>query len=109
MKEEPAALVVADEMVSKLLGKIENRKSLHFNIKGTSHSSLRIECFKRNITMQDFFNEISELVESESPVIMSIMEDLSERKRNKQIEKLSKTDEESLYNLIEKEIRNTEK
>jgi len=91
------------------LEKVESRKSLHFNIKGSSHSALRISCFKHGITMQDFFNEISELVESETPVIMKIMEDLSERKRNKQIEKLSKTDEEALYNLIERERVNTKK
>jgi hypothetical protein len=54
--------------------------------------------------MQDFFDEISQLVESESPIIISIMDSVSDKKRNKQIQKFTKTDEESLYNMIEKEI-----
>ena len=54
--------------------------------------------------MQDFFEEVSRLVESESQVVMSIMDTAAERKRSKQIEKLSDTDAESLYNMIEKEI-----
>ena len=54
--------------------------------------------------MQDFFEEVSRLVESESQVVLSIMDTAAERKRSKQIEKLSETDAESLYNMIEKEI-----
>lgn len=54
--------------------------------------------------MQDFFEEVSRLVESESQAVLSIMDTAAERKRSKQIEKLSETDAESLYNMIEKEI-----
>jgi len=54
--------------------------------------------------MQDFFEEISNLVESESPIVLSIMETVAENKKNKQIKKLAETDVESLYNMIEKEI-----
>jgi len=54
--------------------------------------------------MQDFFDEISQLVESEAPWVITVMQDISEKKKNKQIEKLSKTDEDSLYGIIEREI-----
>ncbi len=57
--------------------------------------------------MQDFFEEVSRLVESESQVVLSIMDTAAERKKSKQIEKLSETDAESLYNMIEKEIETT--
>ena len=89
---------------NSLLDQIEQRKSVHFNIRGSAHSALRIACFKNSISMQDFFDEISCLVEAESPVMISIMEDVSERKKSKAIKKLSKTDSDSLYNIIEKEL-----
>tara|TARA_A100000164_G_C21819629_1_gene729691 strand:- start:646 stop:825 length:180 start_codon:yes stop_codon:yes gene_type:complete len=54
--------------------------------------------------MQDFFEEISQLVEAESPVIISVMQDTATKKKNKKIKKLTETDAESLYNMIEKEI-----
>jgi hypothetical protein len=90
--------------MSNILKKIEGRKSLHFNITADSHAAVRIACFKHKITMQEFFEEISALVFSENPAINSIMKDVSERKKSRQVEKLSKTDEESLYNIIENEI-----
>ena len=54
--------------------------------------------------MQDFFEEISQLVEAESPAIISVMQDTAIKKKNKKIKKLTETDAESLYNMIEKEI-----
>jgi len=91
-------------LTKSILKELERRKSLHFNIPSSAHSSLRINCFKLGITMQDFFEEISNLVESESPIVLSIMETVAENKKNKQIKKLAETDVESLYNMIEKEI-----
>ena len=91
-------------MSREILKEIERRKSLHFNIKASSHSALRINCFKLGITMQDFFEEISQLVEADSPITTTIMENIAEKKRNKQIQKLTKTDEDALYNMIEREI-----
>jgi len=89
---------------SDILKEIEQRKSLHFNITSSAHAALRINCFKRGITMQDFFEEVSQLVESESPSIISVMEDTAIKKKNKKIKKLTETDADSLYNMIEREI-----
>lgn len=105
MLVEQVVSAEAASLADSILDQLEKKKSLHFNISRSSHSSLRIACFKNGITMQDFFEEVSQLVEAESPVMLTIMEDISEKKRNKQIEKFSKTDEESLYTIIEKEMR----
>jgi hypothetical protein len=105
MLAEQVVLEAAGEKLSRsLIKEIEQRKSLHFNIKASAHRALRIACFNNSITMQEFFDEISQLVEIESDFVINLMKDLSERKKNKEIRKLSKTDEESLYNIIEKEI-----
>ena len=93
--------------MSKSLKSLERRKSLHFNLTASSHSALRIQCFKREITMQDFFQEVSKLVESESQIVLSIMDSVSEKKKSKELEKFTKSDVDSLYNMIEREIETT--
>lgn len=90
--------------MSKLSKELEGRKSLHFNIRANAHSALRIACFKNKITMQDFFNEISQLVEIEDQHMISIIKDLSDRKRSKAIEKISVSDTDDLYDIIEKSV-----
>ena len=87
-----------------ILKKIERRKSLHFNITSSAHSAVRIKCFQHSITMQDFFEEISQLVESDSTIINTIMESVSEKKKSRKIKKLTETDVDSLYTMIEREI-----
>jgi len=81
----------------------ETKKTLHFNITRESHSSLRIACFQRRLSMQEVFEELTILISEESPVLIKILDDLSEKKRQKIIKKLSETDAESLFNIIEKE------
>ncbi len=85
---------------------LQPKKSVHFNLSQSAHAALRIACFKNNITMQDFFDEITLLVESESPIMTSIISDISSRKKSKEILKLAKTDSDSLYNIIENELSN---
>lgn len=87
-----------------ILKKIERRKSLHFNITSSAHSAVRIKCFQHSITMQDFFEEISQLVESDSTIISTIMESVAEKKKSRKIKKLTETDVDSLYTMIEREI-----
>lgn len=87
-----------------ILKKIERRKSLHFNITSSAHSAVRIKCFQHSITMQDFFEEISQLVESDSTIINTIMESVAEKKKSRKIKKLTETDVDSLYTMIEREI-----
>ena len=82
---------------------IKSKKSVHINLKYDTHKGFKIECFKRNLSMQEVFEEFAQKVAAESPDVISIMEMLSEKKRNRIIEKLSETDAESLYNIIEKE------
>ena len=94
-------------MGNEILKELERRKSLHFNITSSAHSALRINCFKLGITMQDFFEEVSQLIEAESPIAISIMNETAVKKKNKKIQKLTKTDAESLYNMIEREISET--
>lgn len=93
--------------MSKSVKSIERRKSLHFNLPASSHAALRVQCFKKEITMQDFFEEVSHLVASESQIVLSIMDSVAMKKKNRQLEKFTETDTESLYNMIEREIESS--
>ena len=79
----------------------ETKKSVHFNITRESHSSLRIACFKRRLSMQEVFEEVCQRIVSEDPMIIKMLNQLQEDKKNKTIKKLSKEDAESLFNVIE--------
>ena len=50
--------------------------------------------------MQEVFEEIAIRIAEESPDMIGMLDDLSTKKRNKEIEKLSNTDAESIFNLL---------
>ena len=59
--------------------------------------------------MQELFEEIGQKIAAESPDILKIMEDLSTKKRERQIKSLSKSDAESIFSIIENENPLSEK
>ena len=79
---------------------VQTKKSIHFTITSEAHTGLRIECFKRKLSMQEVFEEISIRIAEESPDMINMLDELSSKKRNKEIEKLSSTDAESIFNLL---------
>jgi len=95
--------------MSKTYTDFETKKTIHFKITRESHSKLRIACFNKRLSMQEIFEEISQRIAAETPDMMNLLDDLSQKKRDKVIKKLSKTDAESLFNLIEEENPLSEK
>jgi len=89
--------------MSKTYVDFETKKTIHFNITREAHSQVRISCFKHRLSMQEVYEEISQRIASESPEMVSLLEDLSQRKRDRIVKKLSPSDAESIYNIIEKE------
>ena len=80
---------------------LKTKKTIHFNILSESHASLRMACFKYNLSMQEVFEEISQRIGMESSDMVSLMEDLRDKKRNRHVKKLSQTDAQSLYGILE--------
>jgi Tfp pilus assembly ATPase PilU len=95
--------------MAKTYQDFETKKTIHFTITRESHSKLRIACFNKRLSMQEIFEEISQRIAAESPDMVKLLNDLSQKKRDKVIKKLSKTDAESLFNLIEAENPLSEK
>ena len=87
----------------KDLKDFETKKTIHFNVTREAHSKVRIACFKNRLSMQEVFEEVCQKIAAESPDMISMLEDISERKRNKIIKKLSETDADSVFNIIEQQ------
>jgi len=51
--------------------------------------------------MQEVLEELVQRIAAESPDMMEILDEIQTRKRNKAIGKLSDTDAESIFNVIE--------
>ena len=86
-------------MAKKTYKDFETKKSVHFNIMRETHSSLRMSCFEKRLSMQEVFEEVSQRIAAGSPDMISLLEELSEKKRDSIIKKLSETDAESIYNI----------
>lgn len=97
---EQAVSAAAPDNLVKDSKTIQSKKSIHFTITNEAHTGLRIECFKRKLSMQEVFEEIAIRIAEESPDMIGMLDDLSTKKRNKEIEKLSNTDAESIFNLL---------
>jgi hypothetical protein len=90
-------------MPKKTYTDFETKKTVHFNITRESHSALRISCFKNRLSMQEVFEEVAQRISAGSPDMIRLMEELALKKKDKIIQKLSETDAESLFNIIEEE------
>lgn len=86
--------------VSKLID-FATKKSVHINLSKGAHAALKIACFKRDLSIQEVFEEFAQMVGQEKSDAITVLEDLSLRKRNKIIRQLSEQDADSIFDLIE--------
>jgi len=86
--------------MSKKYIDFETKKTVHFTMTRETHADFRIACFKNRLTMQDILEEFAQLVAAENPAALRIMTNLSEKKRNDEISRLSDLDSESILNVI---------
>ena len=90
-------------MSSQVYKDFESKKTIHFTLSREAHAGLRIACFKAKLSMQEVFEELAQKISAESPDMVKLLAELSEFKTKKIIKKLSDTDAESLFNIIEQE------
>jgi hypothetical protein len=79
----------------------ETRKSLHINLTRETHAALRMICFRSRLSMQEVFEELSRQIIEEQPYMLDMMVELSSKKRKKSVQKMSRTDAESIFRVIE--------
>ena len=79
----------------------ETRKSVHINLTRETHTEFRIKCLRMKLSMQEVFEELARQIVENDPSMVKLLGDLAHKKRNRQVRKLSATDAESIYRVIE--------
>lgn len=82
---------------------LDHRKSVHVKLLSDTHANFRIASFKLKLSMQEMFEEFAQRVITEDPKVMKILDELSERKKEKLVKKLSKSDASTLLDIIDSE------
>jgi hypothetical protein len=79
----------------------ETRKSVHINLTRETHAALRSYLFKQHLSMQEVFEELARQIVEEQPHMLDTLSDISLAKRQRVTKKLSSTDAESIFKVIE--------
>jgi histidyl-tRNA synthetase len=82
---------------------LDRRKSVHVKLLSDTHANFRIASFKLKLSMQEMFEEFAQRVIAEDPKVMKILSELSDRKKEKLVKKLSKSDVTTLLDIIDSE------
>jgi len=82
---------------------IKSKKSVHINLKYDTHKGFKIECFKRNLSMQEVFEEFASKVANEQNDVIKILENLSKAKQIKSVRNYTKSETDSIFNLLEED------
>ncbi len=79
------------------------KKSVHFNLTKDSHTALKMACAARGLSMQEVIEAFAKRIEVEDNKIMKFLDDVVETKKHKTKKSFSKSDVESIFNMIEDE------
>ena len=79
------------------------KKSVHYNLSKEAHAAFRIACFERSLSMQEVVEEFVQRILAGNPYILKLLDEVAENKKNKTTKKFSKSDVESIFNLLEGE------
>jgi 23S rRNA maturation-related 3'-5' exoribonuclease YhaM len=86
---------------------LDTHKDLHIKITKPAHVALRALMFKKELSMQELFEEFVQLIVSEDPRTARIIEQLVVKKAQAKLDKvkkqpsMSELDQDTLYNLLE--------
>jgi len=89
--------------MSKYKKLLTPKKSVHINLEKETHGDMRGILFKADLTMQDFFAFCARKLASEDGYFMKCLDEISEEKQNKSLEKISNMDIERIYDILENE------
>ena len=81
----------------------EIRKSVHTNLTRDTHAVFRGALFKKQLSMQEVFEECAIRIVENEPYFLNLLQELQDRKRQKRIRKFTKTDAESIFKIIEEQ------
>ena len=79
------------------------KKSVHFNLTKDSHTSLKMACAARGLSMQEVVEAFAKRIEVEDSKMIKFLDEVVEQKKQKAKKDFSKSDIESIFNMIEEE------
>lgn len=79
------------------------KKSIHIAITKENHVGMKVECAKRDLSLQEVFEEFASRIVAEDKNCLKILEELSEIKRLgiKQPKQLRKSEINDIYSILE--------
>jgi len=80
---------------------LDRRKSIHVKLFTETHAGFRVELVKRRLSMQEVFEDFAQSVVAGSGHALRRLDKIVENKRSKEIQRLSSTDVDSLFDIIE--------
>ena len=81
----------------------ETKKSVHINLTKSTHTELRMLLLRRGLSMQEVFDSLASRISDRDTHLIDILDDIEKGKRERQIKKVSKSDSESIFRVIESE------
>jgi hypothetical protein len=89
--------------VSHAISPFQDSKSVHVNLSITTHGEFRAVLVKKGLSMQEVFERLASEVVDGNVYLLKMLDDITVKKRNKELKKFSKVDTESIFDMIERE------
>jgi len=83
---------------------LKNKKSIHINVDADDHSHFKVQCVKRDLSMQEVFAAFARRVGMESSDMMRFLDQIATSKSVHSIKKkYTRSDIDSIYSIIEED------
>lgn len=79
------------------------KKSVHFNLTKDSHTSLKMACAARGLSMQEVIEAFAKRIQIEDNKMLKFLDEVVEEKKQRSGKDFSKSDIDSIFNMIEDE------
>ena len=77
------------------------KKSLHINMTKDVHTDFKIQCMKKDLSMQEVIEAFAARVASESNDMMRLLEQIKKDKQIKDVKRYTKSDADALFAVLE--------
>lgn len=86
---------------------IKNKKSIHINVNPEDHALFKLQCVKRDLSMQEVFAAFAQRVGLESTDMIRFLDQIANDKSKRAIKKkYTKSDMDAIFSMIEDSDRN---
>ena len=80
---------------------IKSKKSMHISLTKDAHTGLKMMCTKFELSMQQVLEECANLIGEEDGYMVRMLERLKATRFEKKIKKLTSSEKDDIYSLLE--------